>query len=142
MKALGRLLVVVLIVGAVGFVLMQSSSPTIASDGTAEAGAPADEVGEVSRAEVDTRCVAGGDGWSSLCLSSDGSGSLTITTDGIERQYRYAFYADAGNCPAAPGGYSIQLRDWATADWLDWGFTTDDLAALGLDSLYCAYVGS
>lgn len=142
MKAVGRLFVVVVIIAAVGFVLVQSSTPSIASDDAPEVAAVVGgEVGTVSRASVDTRCVAGGDGWSNLCLSSDGSGSLTVTTDGVAREYRYAFYTDAGNCPAAPSGYNVQLRDWATTDWLDWGFTTDDIAALGLDGLYCAYVG-
>jgi hypothetical protein len=142
MKAVGRLLLVIVIIAAVGFVLAQSSSPTIASDSTPEVAAEVGgEVGTASRASVDTRCVAGGDGWSNLCLSSDGSGSLTVTTDGVAREYRYAFYTDAGNCPAAPGGYDVQLLDWATTDWLDWGFTTEDLSALGLDALYCAYVG-
>jgi len=74
-----------------------------------------------------------------VCLRSNGSGTMTVENGGQTFEYVYAFYTDGETCPTAPQGFVTDNRRMTTQDLLDFGFSQADIDALGLPGRYCAF---
>ncbi|MCC6615566.1 MAG: hypothetical protein IT320_18985 [Anaerolineae bacterium] len=123
-------------------VVPQSAAAPVAAAATdvAPAETPADFPALTDAEDVVSLChTVPGTAMITVCLRSNGSGTMTVDNGGQTSEYVYAFYTDGQSCPTAPQGLIVANQRMTTHDLADFGFTQADIEALGLPGRYCAF---